>query len=110
MVVSFPLEYIAWYALPSRIPRQLSYLIVVFLNVCLFPRRDLPGNLADRIGVFSRLLLSNILSLVAVVRLGIPSGGNKVAVIVLSVVFLLASGSNISLDLVCMRKLCPGEG
>jgi hypothetical protein len=58
--------------------------------------------------MFIHLLLSNIRCLVAVLRLWMPAGENKVAVIVFSVVFRF-SGSNISLDLVCAGKLCPGE-
>jgi hypothetical protein len=38
-----------------------------------------------------------------------PAGGNVVAVIIFSVVFGFASGSNISLVPVCVGELCPVE-
>lgn len=104
-----PLEYIASYALASGIPGQLSYLMVVFLNAGSFPGRWLPGMLADRIGRFNTLLLTNILCLVAVLGVWMPAGGSTVAVIIFSVVFGFASGSNISLVPVCVGELCPVE-
>lgn len=104
-----PLEYIASYALASGISRQLAYLMIVFLNTGSFPGRWLPGILADRIGRFNTLLLTNILCLVAVLAVWMPAEGNAVAVIIFSVVFGFASGSNISLVPVCVGELCPVE-
>ncbi|KAJ5691869.1 Major facilitator superfamily domain general substrate transporter [Penicillium macrosclerotiorum] len=102
-----PLEYIASYALASGISPKLSYLMVVFLNAGSFPGRWLPGILADRIGRFNTLLLTNILCLVAVLGIWMPAEGNLVAVVIFSVVFGFASGSNISLVPVCVGELCP---
>lgn len=104
-----PLEYIASYALSSGIPRQLSYLMVVFLNAGSFPGRWLPGLLSDRIGRFNTLLLTNILCLIAVLGIWMPASGNVVASILFSVIFGFASGSNISLVPVCVGELCPTE-
>lgn len=102
-----PLEYIASYSLATGIPRQLSYLMVVFLNAGSFPGRWLPGILADRIGRFNTLLLTNILCLISVLAVWMPASGNMVAIIIFSVVFGFASGSNISLVPVCVGELCP---
>jgi MFS family permease len=104
-----PLEYVASYALASGIDRRLSYMMVVFLNAGSFPGRWLPGILADKIGRFNTLLLTNILCLVSVLAIWMPAGGNVVAVIIFSVVFGFASGSNISLVPVCVGELCPVE-
>lgn len=106
-VFFIPLEYIASYSLSTGIPRQLSYLMVVFLNAGSFPGRWLPGILADKIGRFNTLILTNVLCLISVLAIWMPAGGNIVAVIIFSVVFGFASGSNISLVPVCVGELCP---
>lgn len=102
-----PLEYIASYSLATGIPRRLSYLMVVFLNAGSFPGRWLPGIIADRIGRFNTLLLTNILCLISVLGVWMPADGHVVAVIIFAVVFGFASGSNISLVPVCVGELCP---
>lgn len=104
-----PLEYIASYSLSSGIPRQLSYLMVVFLNSGSFPGRWLPGIVADRIGRFKTLILTNVLCLISVLGVWMPARGNVPAVIVFSILFGFASGSNISLIPVCVGELCPVE-
>ncbi|KAJ5110467.1 hypothetical protein N7532_001002 [Penicillium argentinense] len=102
-----PLEYIASYSLATGIDRRTSYLMVVFLNAGSFPGRWLPGVLADKIGRFNTLLLTNILCVVSVFAIWMPADGNIVVVIIFSVVFGFASGSNISLVPVCVGELCP---
>ncbi|KAJ5118330.1 hypothetical protein N7448_010041 [Penicillium atrosanguineum] len=102
-----PLEYIASYSLASGVPRQLSYLMVVFFNAGSFPGRWLPGILADKIGRFNTLILTNVLCLISVLAIWMPAEGNIAAVIIFSVVFGFASGSNISLVPVCVGELCP---
>ncbi|KAJ5999489.1 Major facilitator superfamily domain general substrate transporter [Penicillium sp. IBT 35674x] len=102
-----PLEYVASYSLAMGISPRLSYLMVVFLNAGSFPGRWLPGILADRIGRFNTLILTNILCLISVLAIWMPANGNIVAVIIFSVVFGFASGSNISLVPVCVGELCP---
>ncbi|KAJ6022740.1 uncharacterized protein N7446_013092 [Penicillium canescens] len=104
-----PLEYIASYSIASGISPKMSYLTVVFLNAGSFPGRWLPGIVADHIGRFNTLVSTNILCLIAVLGIWMPAGGNVVAVIIFSVVFGFASGSNISLVPVCVGELCPVE-
>ncbi|KAF9894339.1 hypothetical protein FE257_007842 [Aspergillus nanangensis] len=104
-----PLEYVASYALASGIEPRLAYLMVVFLNAGSFPGRWLPGILADKVGRSNTLIMTNVLSLIAVLGIWMPANGNVPAVIVFSVVFGFASGSNISLVPVCVGELCPTE-
>jgi MFS family permease len=104
-----PLEYIASYSIASGVSPRMSYLMVVFLNAGSFPGRWLPGIIADRIGRFNTLILTNILCLISVLGIWMPANGNMVAVIIFSVVFGFASGSNISLVPVCVGELCPVE-
>jgi MFS family permease len=104
-----PLEYIASYALTHGVPRRLAYLMVVFLNAGSFPGRWLPGILADKIGRFNTLILTNGLCLIAVLGVWMPAKGNLIALVIFSVVFGFASGSNISLVPVCVGELCPLE-
>ncbi|CAI7601575.1 unnamed protein product [Penicillium bialowiezense] len=104
-----PLEYIASYSIASGISPRMSYLMVVFLNAGSFPGRWLPGIIADRIGRFNTLILTNILCLISVLGIWMPANGNIVAVIIFSVVFGFGSGSNISLVPVCVGELCPVE-
>lgn len=101
-----PLEYIASYSIANGLPHHLSYLMIVFLNAGSFPGRWIPGILADRIGRFTTLLLTNILCLIAVLGIWMPADGNSVAVILFAVVFGFGSGSNISLVPVCVGELC----
>ncbi|KAF7179610.1 hypothetical protein CNMCM7691_008658 [Aspergillus felis] len=104
-----PLEYIASYALASGLSPRLASLMVVFLNAGSFPGRWLPGILADRVGRFNTLILTNVLCLVSVLAIWLPAKGNVVAIVVFAVVFGFGSGSNISLVPVCVGELCPTE-
>lgn len=104
-----PLEYIASYSLETGIDRRTAYLMVVFLNAGSFPGRWLPGIVADKIGRFNTLIITNIICLVSVLAVWMPAAGNIVAVIIFSVLFGFASGSNISLVPVCVGELCPVE-
>ncbi|KAJ5101324.1 hypothetical protein NUU61_003546 [Penicillium alfredii] len=104
-----PLEYIASYALASGISHRLAFQMVVFLNAGSFPGRWLPGILADRIGRFNTLILTNVLCLISVLGIWMPANGNIVATVIFSVVFGFGSGSNISLVPVCVGELCPVE-
>ncbi|KAE8148342.1 major facilitator superfamily domain-containing protein [Aspergillus avenaceus] len=104
-----PLEYITSYSLTYGIAPRLAYLMVVFLNAGSFPGRWIPGILADRVGRFEMLALTNVLCLVAVLGIWLPADGNVVATIVFAVVFGIGSGSNISLVPVCVGELCPVE-
>jgi MFS family permease len=71
------------------------------------PGRWLPGILTDKIGRFNNLILTNVLFSVSVLAIWMPAAGNIVAVIIFSIVFGFASGSNISLVPVCVGRLCP---
>lgn len=82
--------------------------MVVFLNAV--PSQPLTTlNPADRIGRFNTLLLTNVLCLIAVLAVWMPASGNVAVVVLSSVVFGLASRSNISLVTVSVGELYPTQ-
>ncbi|KAL0932804.1 MFS monocarboxylate transporter [Colletotrichum truncatum] len=103
------LEYVASYSLAHGISQRLSYLMVVFLNAGSFPGRWLPGFVADRFGRMKTMIVTNALCIVAMLAIWLPANGNVVAVVIFSVVFGFASGSNISLVPVCVGEYCSTE-
>ena len=104
-----PLEYVVSYSLAHGMSRRLAYLTIVFLNAGSFPGRWLPGIMADKIGRFNTLILTNILCLISVLAVWMPASGNVAATIIFAIVFGFASGSNISLVPVCVGELCSTE-
>lgn len=70
------------------ISRNLSYLMIVFLNAGSFPGRWLPGILAGRFGRLNTMILTNLLCIVAMFAIWLPAKDNAAAVIVFSVVCL----------------------
>ncbi|OAA74546.1 major facilitator superfamily transporter [Akanthomyces lecanii RCEF 1005] len=103
------LEYVASYAIEHGISRNLSHLMIVFLNAGSFPGRWLPGILADRFGRLNTMIMTNLLCIVAMFAIWLPAKNNAAAVIVFSVVFGFASGSNISLVPVCVGEYCTTD-
>ncbi|PLB35153.1 MFS general substrate transporter [Aspergillus candidus] len=104
-----PLEYVVSYSLAHGMSRRLAYLTIVFFNAGSFPGRWLPGIMADKIGRFNTLILTNVLCLIAVLAVWMPADGNVAATVIFAVVFGFASGSNISLVPVCVGELCSTE-
>lgn len=103
------LEYVASYAISHGISRRLSYLMIVFLNAGSFPGRWLPGILADRLGRLNTMIATNIICIVAMFAVWLPAKDSAAAVIVFSVLFGFASGSNISLVPVCVGEYCTTD-
>ncbi|TQV94487.1 MFS monocarboxylate transporter [Cordyceps javanica] len=103
------LEYVASYAVEHGISRNLSYLMIVFLNAGSFPGRWLPGILADRFGRLNTMILTNVLCITAMFAIWLPAKDNVAAIIIFSVVFGFASGSNISLVPVCVGEYCTTD-
>lgn len=103
------LEYVASYSVANGIDKQLSYLMVVFLNAGSFPGRWLPGFLADKFGRMNTMIITNFLCIIAMLAIWLPANGNAAAVIVFSVVFGFGSGSNISLVPVCVGEYCTTQ-
>lgn len=103
------LEYVASYAIEHGIRRDLSYLMIVFLNAGSFPGRWLPGIVADRVGRMNTMIMTNFLCIIAMFGIWLPAKNHVAAVIAFSVVFGFASGSNISLVPVCVGEYCTTE-
>ncbi|KAI9925599.1 hypothetical protein MW887_005981 [Aspergillus wentii] len=104
-----PLEYLASYALHEGMSTQLSSLMIVFLNAASFFGRWIPGIMADRVGRFNTLIITNAFCLVAVLAVWMAARGNVAATIVFAILFGFGSGSNISLVPVCVGELCATE-
>lgn len=103
------LEYVASYSIESGMSRKVAYLMIVFLNAGSFPGRWLPGIIADKFGRLNTMILTNALCIIAMFAIWLPARGNVAAVVVFSVVFGFASGSNISLVPVCVGEYCTTE-
>lgn len=103
------LEYVASYSVHQGLSRNLSYLMIVFLNAGSFPGRWLPGILADKFGRLNTMIVTNLLCIVAMFAIWLPAKDNVAAIIIFSVVFGFASGSNISLVPVCIGEYCTTD-
>ncbi|EEP83026.1 predicted protein [Uncinocarpus reesii 1704] len=101
-----PISYISSYSLAHGIPKQLSYQMVIFMNVGSFPGRWLPGMIADRLGRLNTLIATNVLCIISILAIWLPAKGSIPATIIFSVAFGFTSGSNISLAPVCLGELC----
>lgn len=83
--------------------------MIVFLNAGSFPGRWLPGILADKFGRLNTMIVTNLLCIVAMFAIWLPAKDNVAAIIIFSVVFGFASGSNISLVPVCIGEYCTTD-
>ncbi|KAJ3482306.1 hypothetical protein NLG97_g7608 [Lecanicillium saksenae] len=103
------LEYVASYSIEHGISRNLSYLMIVFLNAGSFPGRWLPGILADHFGRLNTMIMTNLLCIIAMFAVWLPAKDSVAAIIIFSVLFGFASGSNISLVPVCVGEYCTTD-
>lgn len=91
-----------------------AYQLLAILNSVSCFGRYFIGYIADKRGRYKTMIVSNLVCLISVVGLWLPdalanSPPNKALLIVFVVVFGFASGSNISLMLVCVGQLCATE-
>lgn len=109
-----PITYLISYCLSSgAMDAKFSYQIMAIFNAGSCLGRWLPGIIADKIGRFNSQILAFALCSVTTMALWLPASllpGSSPAVkpimIVFSVLFGFASGSNISLTPVCVGQLC----
>ena len=108
-----PLAYLPSFALRIGVDPQFSYQLLAILNGASFFGRWLPGYMADRWGRFNTMILTVVLCLIAIVGLWLPLTVLEIPSVPLLVLFSLlfgfASGSNISLTPVCIGQLCRTE-
>ncbi|KAF5856002.1 hypothetical protein ETB97_008038 [Aspergillus alliaceus] len=104
-----PLSYISSYALAHGVSSQFSYQLLAILNAGSFFGRWIPGFVADYLGRYNTLIATVALCLVCNACLWLPAGNSVPVIVVYSVIFGFASGSNISLTPVCISQLCKIE-
>lgn len=104
-----PLSYISSYAIANGIDQAFAYQLLALFNVGSLFGRWLPGYLADRFGRFNSMIFFCLLCLVASVALWLPAKGSVPLLVIMSLTFGFASGSNIGLTPVCVGQLCKTE-
>ncbi|KAB8270149.1 major facilitator superfamily domain-containing protein [Aspergillus minisclerotigenes] len=104
-----PISYISSYALAHGVSSQFSYQLLAILNAGSFFGRWIPGFVADSLGRYNTLIATVALCLVCNACLWLPAGDSVPVMVVYSVIFGFASGSNISLTPVCISQLCKIE-
>ncbi|KAM3434756.1 hypothetical protein MY4824_005265 [Beauveria thailandica] len=103
------LEYVASCALAHGAGRKLSNLMIVFLNAGSVFGRWLPGIMADRFDRLNTMILTNLLCITAMFAIWLPARDSVAAIVLFSVVFGFASGSNVSLVPVCVGEYCTTD-
>ena len=109
-----PLSYISSYALVAGVSPTFSYQLLAILNAGSFFGRWAPGYMADLFGRFNTMIITVALCQISVLAVWLTSspedGSRGIAqLIIFSVLFGFASGSNISLTPVCVGQLCGTE-
>lgn len=112
-----PIAYLVSYALSSgTISSTFSYQLIAIFNAGSCLGRYLPGLFADKIGRFNATLIALTFCATTTLALWLPatllpagSPAIKPLIIIYSVIFGFASGSNISLTPVCVGQLCETQ-
>lgn len=107
--IFIPITFISSYALSHDISQKISYQLLAFLNVGSVFGRALPGFTADYVGRFNAMIVTVLLSLLSTACLWLPAGNSVAMLVVYTLVFGFASGSNISLAPVCVGQICKTE-
>ena len=108
-----PLAYITSYCVAAGLEQEFSYQIIAILNAASVVSRGLPGFLADKIGRYNTMVAMLVLCMLSDLVIWLPSTiidlsthTIRAIVIVYSIIFGLASGSNLSLIGPCIGQLC----
>lgn len=101
-----PLTYITSYALHEGFDQAFSYQILPILNVGSVFGRWLPGFYSDKIGRYNTTILFVLLTILSIFVIWLPFGSTTPGLVIFSLLFGFASGSNISLTPVCIGQLC----
>jgi MFS family permease len=101
-----PLTYITSYALEKNYSTAFAYQILPILNVGSVFGRWLPGFFSDILGRYNTLLVLTVLIIFSIFAIWLPFGGHTAGIVIFSLLFGFASGSNISLTPVCIGQLC----
>ncbi|KAI1503126.1 major facilitator superfamily domain-containing protein [Biscogniauxia marginata] len=104
--IFIPLTYIVSYAAAHGQDASDAYTLLAVLNAGSFFGRCLPGFLADRMGRFNVIVVTNALCAISLLAFWLPARDNRALLIVFAVTFGFASGSNLGLYPVCIGQLC----
>ncbi|RFU35277.1 hypothetical protein B7463_g1073, partial [Scytalidium lignicola] len=104
-----PLTYLTSYALKEGFAQDLSYQILPILNAGSVFGRWLPGYYADKIGRYNTAIIAVLFTIFLIFAIWLPFGDIKGALILFSLLYGFASGSNISLTPVCVGQLCDTQ-
>lgn len=85
---------------------QTSFYVIAVLNGCSAIGRYTSGLIADNYGRFNAMIITLLISAVAVLAFGVPIGDRVPLLYIFAVVFGFGSGSVISLAPVCFGQLC----
>ena len=104
-----PLSFLSSYAVAQGFKTAFAYQLLAIFNVGSVFGRWLPGYVADHLGRFNTMIVTLALCMVSTFALWLPASGSLAMIVIFSVVFGFASGSNISLTPVCVGQLCETE-
>ena len=104
-----PLTYVSSYAVAHGQNAAFGSQLIAILNAGSFFGRLLAGWISDKIGRFNTLIITITLCVITNLALWLPAGDSKPLLIVYSLLFGFASGSNLSLLPVCVGQLCKTE-
>ncbi|OJJ66291.1 hypothetical protein ASPBRDRAFT_666321 [Aspergillus brasiliensis CBS 101740] len=111
--VFVPITYITSYALDAGFDEQMSYAVLVFLNLGAIFGRFLPGLVADRLGRFNVMTVNcfmcSVLTLILWLSGDLVDPQNLGIVISYAVTFGFFCGAAISLAPVCISQVCEIE-
>ncbi|KAJ5456042.1 uncharacterized protein N7458_004306 [Penicillium daleae] len=108
--VFVPITYITSYALSVGFGDQMSYALLIFLNVGAIFGRFLPGLVADRFGRFNVMtvncLMCSLLTLILWLSGDLVNADSLGILISYAVLFGFFSGAAISIAPVCISQVC----
>ncbi|KAH9985751.1 MFS general substrate transporter [Xylariaceae sp. FL0662B] len=104
-----PLTYIVSYASSHGQDANSAYTLLALLNAGSFFGRFLPGFLADRVGRFNVIVVTNLLCVLTILCFWLPAGSSYAMIVVFAITFGFASGSNLGLYPVCIGQLCDSR-
>lgn len=107
--VFVPLSYITSYVVSHGHSSSFGFQILSIMNGGSFFGRIFAGLIADMIGRMNTLILSIALCMITCFGLWLPAGESTAMIIVFSLSFGFASGSNVSLSPVCVGQMCKTE-
>jgi MFS family permease len=104
-----PLTYITSYMIYKGFPATFAFQILPILNAGSVLGRVLPGYWADRFGPFNSNLVGVLLSVVACLGVWLPAGQSTAGIVVFALMFGFGSGTSISINPVCIGRLCKTQ-